>query len=274
MDLARQALVVAREAARKNGATSKKPKRRTTTVVRRDGREPLGLGSGIGVMMTERGMVAPVAGGNILADFDAVLTAAVPELTGRVRAVAFDVESGRLDVVPDAPACGTQLRWSAPKLIEAANETVPGADVRALHILAPTAAKANSATAAVESASQPTMPVVPVERRMPPEGYRRAIEAHRRAAPSSRVDPAIAQAVERQNALMRKLSQQAFPDPEELADEQPEPIDSAVLQRRREFAVTENAALHRARAERAQRSGPTVILPRSVPQAAPLRSTA
>ncbi len=44
VDLACQALVAAREAAKRNGATrTKKPKRRTGTVVRRDGREPLGL---------------------------------------------------------------------------------------------------------------------------------------------------------------------------------------------------------------------------------------
>ncbi|CAM5698079.1 hypothetical protein SMICM304S_04435 [Streptomyces microflavus] len=40
VNLARQALLAAREAARKNGATAKKPKRRTTSVVRREGREP------------------------------------------------------------------------------------------------------------------------------------------------------------------------------------------------------------------------------------------
>ncbi|MFL4910692.1 hypothetical protein ACJ6WF_48285 [Streptomyces sp. MMS24-I2-30] len=39
VDLARQALIAAREAAKKNGGTqTKKPKRRTGTVVRRDGR--------------------------------------------------------------------------------------------------------------------------------------------------------------------------------------------------------------------------------------------
>ncbi|MFJ4972757.1 hypothetical protein [Streptomyces sp. NPDC088755] len=101
VDLARQALLAAREAARKNGATSKKPKRRTGTVVRRDGREPLGLGSAIGMMMTERGMAAPAAGGSVLANFDTILAAVVPELAGRVQAVAFDAETGRLDVVPD-----------------------------------------------------------------------------------------------------------------------------------------------------------------------------
>ncbi|ADI04354.1 hypothetical protein SBI_01233 [Streptomyces bingchenggensis BCW-1] len=35
--------------------------------VRRDGREPLGLAAAISLMMTERGMVAPAAGGNVLA---------------------------------------------------------------------------------------------------------------------------------------------------------------------------------------------------------------
>ncbi|MFH9296733.1 hypothetical protein [Streptomyces sp. NPDC017520] len=103
VDLARQALLAAREAARKNGATRQKPKRRTTTVVRRDGREPLGLGSAIGVMMTERGMAAPAAGGNVLADFDTILTAVAPELAGRVTAVAFDSDTGRLDVAPRHP---------------------------------------------------------------------------------------------------------------------------------------------------------------------------
>ena len=45
-------------------------------------------------------------------------------------AVAFDADSGRLDVGPDAPAYGTMLRWSAPKLITAANTSVPGVNVR------------------------------------------------------------------------------------------------------------------------------------------------
>ncbi|CAL9675653.1 hypothetical protein SUDANB178_07730 (plasmid) [Streptomyces sp. enrichment culture] len=56
VDLARQALVAAREAARKNGGARKeKPKRRTGAVVRGDGCESLGLGSVISMMMTEHG---------------------------------------------------------------------------------------------------------------------------------------------------------------------------------------------------------------------------
>ncbi|EDY48727.1 conserved hypothetical protein [Streptomyces clavuligerus] len=41
--------------------------RGTTTVVRRDGREPLGLGAAIGMMMTERGLAAPSTGGEAVA---------------------------------------------------------------------------------------------------------------------------------------------------------------------------------------------------------------
>ncbi|MFI1839777.1 hypothetical protein [Streptomyces olivaceoviridis] len=111
VDLARQALIAAREAAKRNGgARTAKPKRRTGTALRRDGREPLGLGSAISMMMTERGMVAPAAGGSVLAQFDDLLAASAPELAGHVQAVAFDADTGRLDVAPDAPAYGTQLR--------------------------------------------------------------------------------------------------------------------------------------------------------------------
>ncbi|MFB7248918.1 hypothetical protein ACFCYX_41595 [Streptomyces populi] len=63
VDLVRQALVVAREAAKKNGTTQmKKPKRHTGMALRRDRRESLRLGAAIGLMMTERSMIAPAAG--------------------------------------------------------------------------------------------------------------------------------------------------------------------------------------------------------------------
>ncbi|MFI8007969.1 DUF721 domain-containing protein [Streptomyces sp. NPDC086010] len=265
VDLARQALLAAREAARKSGATSKKPKRRTTTVVRRDGREPLGLGNAISRMMVERGMVAPAAGGSVLASFDTIVAAVVPELAGRVHAVAFDAETGRLDVVPDVPACGTQLRWSAPKLVAEANERVSGGCVRALHVLAPAPVNAGPATAAAEVAPQPTAPVAPVQRRTPPEGYRRAIEAHRQAAVPSRVDPGIEQAVERQNQAMRELSRRAFPEPPVVPDDAPAPIDQVRVQRRRQAAMTEAAALRRARADKA---GHPVATPRQLERSA------
>ncbi|MFE3770831.1 DUF721 domain-containing protein [Streptomyces sp. NPDC059122] len=257
VDLARQALVAARGAAKKNGATqAKKPKRRTGTVVRRDGREPLGLGAAIGMMMTERGMVAPAAGGSVLAQFADILAAAAPELARRVQAVAFDAQTGRLDVVPDAPAVGTKLRWSAPKLIAAANERVPGANIRALHVLAPAPVKTGPTTTAA-AAPAPAAPAVPVERRRPSDGYRRAVEAHRQAAPPSRVDPGIAEAVERQTRAMRELSRRAFAEPDVVADDAPAPIEQARAERRRQSDVSHAAALRQARTERAAREAGT-----------------
>ncbi|MFE5797136.1 DciA family protein [Streptomyces sp. NPDC056503] len=82
----------------------------------------------------ERGLVAPAAGGSVLARWEAILAVAAPELAGHVKAVKFDAESGRLEVAPDAPAYGTKVRWIAPKLIAAANEKAPGANVRFLHV--------------------------------------------------------------------------------------------------------------------------------------------
>ncbi|MER8062679.1 MULTISPECIES: DUF721 domain-containing protein [unclassified Streptomyces] len=179
VDLARQALVAAREAARKNGAARKeKPKRRTGTVIRSDDREPLGLGSAISMMMTERGMVAPAVGGSVLAQVDDILAAAAPELAGRVQAVAFDADTGRLDAAPDAPAYDTKLRWSAPRLVAAVNEKVRGANVRTLHVLAPAPVKANVSTAAAD----PALPTRASRTRSPNEPTRSAT-GHGAAAP-------------------------------------------------------------------------------------------
>ncbi|WP_331734460.1 MULTISPECIES: hypothetical protein [unclassified Streptomyces] len=52
VDLARVALRAAREAARMNGTGQKAKKRpRAATMVRRDGREPMGLGTAIGTLV-------------------------------------------------------------------------------------------------------------------------------------------------------------------------------------------------------------------------------
>ncbi|MFJ8697602.1 hypothetical protein [Streptomyces roseolilacinus] len=98
-----------------------------------------------------------------------------------------------------------------------------------------------------------------MERHTPPDGYRRAIEAHRQAARTSRVDPAIAEAVERQTAAMRELSRRAFPEPDTVPGDAPAPIEQARIQRRRQAAATEAAALRRACAERACQQEQAVV---------------
>ncbi|MFC7795721.1 DciA family protein [Streptomyces cinereoruber] len=262
VDLARQALLAAREAAKtKKSEVRQKPRRQTTTVVR-DGRAPLAFGMAIGMMMTERGLIAPAAGGSVLAQWDTILTTAAPELAGHVKAVAVDEESGRLDIVPDAPAYATQARWIAPKLIAAANEAVPEAGIRMINVLTPAVRTATAVTAfpaaAQESALRPTAPAGPVKtRETASAGYRRALEAHRAVAPPRQEDPALAAAVVRQEQVRRKLAATVFPDAgQDLEDEMPPSLEDVRAQQRQSAEAVRAAAILRARAERAGRTVP------------------
>ena len=67
VDLAWVALRAALEAERKNGghARTAKPKPRTTVVVRRDGREPMGLDMAIGALVTEHAWELPAVGATL-----------------------------------------------------------------------------------------------------------------------------------------------------------------------------------------------------------------
>ncbi|MGW3563546.1 DciA family protein [Streptomyces sp. NPDC000941] len=249
VDLARQALIAAREAAQKNGGRrQEKPKRSRTRAVRRDGREPLGLATAISLMMTERGMVAPAAGGSVLAKWADILAAAAPELAGHIKAVKFDADTGRLDVVPDAPAYGAKLRWSSPKLITAANEQVKGAGVRTLHILPPAPGTADPASEAAAPTRQPAAPAGPVKtREMAPDGYRQALAAHQASRPERVLDPRIAAAIERQNAS------RGMREPEEAFGDGQAAIEELQTAAARDAAAGSGRAraLRRARAERA-----------------------
>ncbi|MGW6706863.1 DciA family protein [Streptomyces sp. NPDC054956] len=248
VDLARVALRAAREAARNNGAGQKaKKKPRGTTTVRRDGREPMGLGAALGALVTERAWELPAAGASLRERWAAI----APDLAGHIAAVAYDPDSGRLTLCPESTAWATKARMEQTRVIAAANKAAGRTAVSALRILPPGAASTPDPASAA--------PVDPADgavgsvrtRETACEGYHRALAAHQEAAPPRRVDPGIAEAVERQSAVMRELSRRAFPEPDVAADDAPAPIDQARAQRRRQAAATEAAALRRARAERA-----------------------
>ncbi|MFE7616843.1 DUF721 domain-containing protein, partial [Streptomyces sp. NPDC057496] len=216
VDLARQALLAAREAAKRTGHARKtRPGRRTNTALRRDGREPLGLGSAISQMMTERGLAAPAAaGGSVLAQFDTILAAAAPELAGHVTAVRFDAGTGRLDVAPEAPAYGTKLRWIAPKLIASAAAVVPTANIHILNILPPSPGKAGFTAEAVTPATpqSPGPTVGPGQPRPRHPGYLAALAAHHATGgpPETGLTPPIREAADRQTqALLQNREPEA-----------------------------------------------------------------
>ncbi|MDX2855318.1 DciA family protein [Streptomyces scabiei] len=248
VDLARVALRAAKVAAQKNGGgRTAQPKPRTASVVRRGGREPMGLGAAIGALITERAWELPAAGATLRDRWAAI----APELAGHVAAVSYDADSGRLTVCPESAAWATKARLEQTRIIAAANESAGRTVVRTLRILAPgTVAVTEPADACPQPAAVPAGP--PRTRETASDGYRRTLAAHQEARPVSRVDPAIAEAVKRQNKAMRELSRRAFPDLDVVPDDAPAAIDAARARRRRQAAATEAAALRRARAERAQ----------------------
>jgi predicted nucleic acid-binding Zn ribbon protein len=256
VDLARVALRAAMEAARKNGNGQKTKRRpRAVTTVRRDGREPMGLGAAIGALVTERAWELPAAGATLRERWVAI----APELAGHVAAVSFDPDSRRLTVCPESTAWATKARLEQTRIIAAANEAAGRTVVSSLRILPPGAAPVPAPADAAPVDQAPAAPTGPAKtRETASEGYRRALAAHQEAAAPRRVDPDIAEAVERQAAAMRELSRRAFPEPDVAPDDAPASMDDARLQRRRQAAATEAAALRRARAERANGGVPRV----------------
>lgn len=255
VDLARVALHQAREAAKARGESgTRKAKRRTGTTVRRDGREPAGFAAVLQGLMADRAWDVPAAGGSILDQWPNIAAALSPKLPVHVTAVAFHAETGQLDLRPDSPTYATQLRLISSRIVTAANDAVGTQAVRTVRVLAvgTTAPQFPEPAAASRTAAAPEAAVKTRQEASP--GFRQALAAHQAATPAQRLDPGIAEAVERQTRAMRERSRRAFPEPPWAADDEPASIARARVQRRRQAAATEAAALRRARAQRAART--------------------
>lgn len=275
VDLARVALHQAREAAKKRGISeARTPRRRHQRVVQRDGREPSGFAAVLQGLMADRAWELPAAGGTVLDRWPDIAAAVAPQLPDHVAAVAFHPETGQLDLRPDSPAYATQLRLISARIVTAANESAGTGAVRSVRVLAVGAAPTPpTAPPMPNSPAAPGVPETPVKtREMASPGFHQALAAHQAVTPAQRLDPGITKAVERQTRAMRALSRRAFPETEAAVDDAPAPINAAHLQRRREAAATEAAALRRARAERAARQAGTAALVPAAPL--PLRTTA
>ncbi|WP_265569161.1 DUF721 domain-containing protein [Streptomyces hygroscopicus] len=182
--------------------------------------------------------------------------AIAPDLAGHVTAVGYDADSGRLTLCPESAAWATKLRREQASVIEAANQSAGRTVARGLQILA-----AGSVPAA-EPAGLPLATACRIhghseDAGVGVRGYHQALAAYQAARPERHRDAGIAEAVEGQNRAMRELSATAFPEEEACSDDQPAPIEAARVRRRREADATRAAALHRARADRAQRARTT-----------------
>lgn len=197
--------------------------------------------------------------------------AVAPQLPDHAQAAAYHPETGQLDLRPDSPAYATQLRLITARIVATANDAAGTEAVRSVRVLPPGAAP-TPRTAPKSPAAGRDAPPAPVKtRETASPGFHQALAAHQAVAPPRRIDPSIAQAVERQTTAMRALSARAFPEPEPVADDAPAPIEQARTERRRQADVSHAAALRRARAERAARQAGTTA---AVPQPPQLRTTA
>ncbi|MEU8718225.1 DUF721 domain-containing protein [Streptomyces sp. NPDC048663] len=242
VDLARVALRAAKAAAQKNGSgRTAKPKTRTTSVVRRGGREPMGLGAAIGALVTERAWELPAAGAKLRVRWAAI----APKLAGHVAAVSYDADSGQLMVCPESAAWATKTRLEQTRIIAAANECGPH---RCACLANPGPRRSGCARAG--------------RRRPGARGWARRAAEHegdRLGRLPSRVDSSISEAVERQTKAMWELSRRAFPEPD---NDSPVQLDPGLSERRRQAEASRAAALRRARAERAQRASDPEAVPR------------
>ncbi|WP_330323310.1 hypothetical protein [Streptomyces anulatus] len=121
-----------------------------------------------------------------------------------------------------------------------------GANVRALHVLAPAPVKAGPTTTAAEPAPQPTAHATPMQRADPPEGYREALAAHRAAWHTS---PEIQAAAERQLRERLREPEDRFADGRQALAELRTRV--AAQQRVQPSDVSRARALQRLAAERA-----------------------
>ncbi|MFI8966945.1 DciA family protein [Streptomyces sp. NPDC053493] len=174
-DLARIALHQAREAARQRGAQTRAPRRpKRATVQQRDRRDPTGFATVIQSLIAERAWDVPASGSNLLDQWPDIAAAVAPNLAAHATAVTFDSPTGRLDLRPDSPAYGTQLRLLTAQIIDAANQRAGKTMVRDVRVLPASAAlSAPEPPVATRPADRPIGPVKTRENAS--AGYRRTL---------------------------------------------------------------------------------------------------
>ncbi|MEU0271859.1 DciA family protein [Streptomyces sp. NPDC006307] len=101
----------------------------------RDRRDPTGFATVLQSLIAERAWDIPASGGSILDQWPDIASTVAPNLAAHATAVAFDAPTGRLDLRPDSPAYGTQLRLFTKMIIAAANKRAGAAVVREVRVL-------------------------------------------------------------------------------------------------------------------------------------------
>ncbi|MDX2565048.1 DciA family protein [Streptomyces sp. TX20-6-3] len=260
-DLARLMLQRARQDAKQRGTDqpgpARRPKRKST--IQYHGRAPVGLAGAFQGLLADRGWNVPTAGGSILDRWPDIAAAVAPRLAAHTTAVAYDPQTGQLDLMPDSPAYATQLRLMTPRIITVIHETSGTAAVRTIRVRQPGALPAVPAPAPAtgKTATEPAGPVK--TRETASEGFRRVLALHHASYMPFQQDPALAAAVGRQEQFRRDLGTRMFPDIEDnQEDETPTSLEEIRAQQRQDNENIRIAAILRARAERAGQPVPAL----------------
>jgi predicted nucleic acid-binding Zn ribbon protein len=258
-DLARVALHAAREDARRRGALARTDKAKRTKAAagagrsRRPGsREPVGFGAALGALMADRAWSVPVSGGTVLGSWPDI----APKLAQNVAAVAFDPETGALDLLPTSPAYAVRLRLTSAELLRQISEYTGDQAVRSLRILAP----GNIPLPGVERSAAAPVPAAPVAPVPPSAGYLAVKAAYQATRADNGPAVPVRAAIERQTRalLEHREPERLFTKPVDLEEELRE------LEQQRRSRDVQRLAEQKARADRAARHLPTIT-----PQAAP-----
>ncbi|MDJ0342826.1 DciA family protein [Streptomyces sp. H10-C2] len=176
-DLARIALVAAKQAAKQrgtHGAAQRKPKRRSTGA-HRAGRDPLALEGALAALIVERGWETPAAAGSILDRWTAIAT---PEIAAHLQAVGFDERTGTLEILATSAAWATQGRLLSIQLMRQANDAAGRQAVHHIAIKAPGSRTPPSPAPAVTPSASQRPPPGPIRTRADaPDGYHQARSA-------------------------------------------------------------------------------------------------
>jgi predicted nucleic acid-binding Zn ribbon protein len=201
-DLARQALAVARAAAKNQPAAGPKKTRRSTRPARGEGRDPQGLGSVLARLTTDQGWDDSISGGNLIDQWATLC----PHLVGRAEPVAYDEHRGRLDLRPGSHAYAAQLRLVSGQLGKQINDKLGRTVVRSIRVLPVGTLSTPNPGDATYAYTQPEGPVKTRETAHP--GYRACLEAALAHKPQKQpTNPYVLEAMARQEQALRALRQ-------------------------------------------------------------------
>ena len=241
-DLARATLDNYKSLGARMATSRKKTKPRTRYTPRGNGRDPVGLGDLTNGLLSN--WKPSMYGAQAVIRWN--------DYAGKAAALAaperYDAETGTLHIRPVSPAAASALRWQANQLATAANQALGVDAVRHIRVLAPDPARTATPTALDDEQPEPTTTERPVVRPELPPVVHHPRQAMREAR-AKQDDFPLREQPDRHFATSRGS----------LREPEPPALEPATPSRGSNSDRSRQAALAKARAERASQTLPTAL---------------